>query len=95
MCMQATVGALEFSNSFALGQDSSAIPARDFTLMCWARTPAFDPQTRDEKPYYQSLLTFATQATALEAEAGELSWVSDFKILSDSQPWSEVSGLRS
>ena len=67
--MQDTFGALEFHNSYVLAQNSPAIPARDFTIMFWARTPAWTPDLKDEVPYYQSMLTYATHAEALSSDS--------------------------
>ena len=67
--VQDTAGALEFHNSYALAQDSSAIPARDFTIMVWAKTPAWTPDLKDEVPYYQTMLTYATHAQALRSDS--------------------------
>ena len=67
--VQDTAGALEFHNSYVLAQDTALIPSRDFTIMFWAKTPAWHPDLKEEFPFYQSMLTYATHAEALHSDS--------------------------
>ena len=68
--MQEMVQAMRFVDSYALGEDTNAVPSQDFTLAFWARTQAWNESATDlSGPDYMTLLSYATHEDTGEAFA--------------------------